>query len=152
MNEPQLVAIWIKRAHRGKMDPMSAAILVEGEGVAGSVGRSRRRQVSLLEEESWQTCMQELNADIHPSARRANRLIRGIRLANSRTRVLCIGETRLAIGGELTPCERMDEALPGLQQAMRPGWRGGAFAQVLTGGSIRVGDAVRWEDERTSGE
>ena len=152
MNEPQLVAIWIKRAHRGKMDPMSAAILVEGEGVAGSVGRSRRRQVSLLEEESWQTCMQELNADIHPSARRANRLIRGIRLANSRTRVLCIGETRLAIGGELTPCERMDEALPGLQQAMRPGWRGGAFAQVLTGGSIRIGDAVRWEDERTSGE
>ena len=152
MNEPQLVAIWIKRAHRGKMDPMSAAILVEGEGVAGSVGRSRRRQVSLLEEESWQTSMQELNADIHPSARRANLLIRGIRLANSRTRVLCIGDTRLAIGGELTPCERMDEALPGLQQAMRPGWRGGAFAQVLTGGSIRIGDAVRWEDERTSGE
>ena len=152
MTEAQLVAIWIKRAHRGKMDPTSAAILVEGEGVAGSVGRSRRRQVSLLEEESWQRCMQELNADANPSARRANLLVRGIRLANSRGRVLCIGATRLAIGGELTPCERMDEAVPGLQQTMRPHWRGGAFAQVLTGGSIRTGDAIRWEDERTSGE
>ena len=146
MNEPQLVAIWIKRAHRGKMDPMSAAILVEGEGVAGSVGRSRRRQVSLLEEESWQTCMQELNADIHPSARRANLFIRGIRLANSRTRVLCIGDTRLAIGGELTPCERMDEALPGLSDAMRPDWGGGAFGIVLDDGDVRVGDEVRMHE------
>jgi MOSC domain-containing protein YiiM len=130
------------------MDPMSAAILVEGQGVAGSVGRSRRRQVSLLEEESWQACMNELDGAVDPSARRANLLIRGIRLANTRGRVLCIGDTRLAIGGELTPCERMDEALPGLQEVMRRDWRGGAFAQVLTGGSIRVGDAVRWERER----
>jgi MOSC domain-containing protein YiiM len=148
MSSGVLVAIWLKRAHRGKMDPMSAAILVEGQGVAGSVGRSRRRQVSLLEEESWQACMRELDGDIDPAARRANLLIRGVRLAHTRGQVLCIGDTRLAIGGELTPCERMDDALPGLQEAMRPNWRGGAFAQVLSGGSIRVGDVVRWERER----
>jgi MOSC domain-containing protein YiiM len=50
------------------------------------------------------------------------------------------------IAGETTPCERMEEALPGLRAALRPRWGGGAFAQVLRGGAVRVGDRVAWED------
>lgn len=138
-------AIWIKRAHRGPMDSVEEATLVANHGVAGSVDRSRRRQVSLLESEAWAACMTELGVDTDPAGRRANILLSGVRLGHTRGRVLVIGDARLAIGGELTPCERMDEVTPGLREALLPDWRGGVFAQVLTGGVIRVGDSVEWD-------
>jgi MOSC domain-containing protein YiiM len=144
MRDGQLEAIWIKRAHRGPMDPVHEAQLDVDRGLVGGVDRSRRRQVTLLEAESWERLMHELHADLDPSARRANLLIRGIRLFETRGRVLQVGEVRLAIGGETTPCERMDEAAPGLQSAMRGQWAGGAFAQVVTAGIIRVGDLTVW--------
>lgn len=141
----RIEAIWLKRAHRGPMDSVAQATLVEGQGIEGSVDRSRRRQVTLLESESWNACMEELGVNGDPSLRRANILVSGISLARTRGQTLVIGQTRLAIGGEVTPCERMDEAIPGLRAVMRPDWRGGVFAQVTAGGVIKVGDQVEWD-------
>ena len=144
-NGGKLEAIWIKRAHRGPMDPVREARLVEGKGVEGSVDRSRRRQVTILSREAWDDCMADLEAELDPSTRRANLLVAGVDLEGTRNRVLRVGDARLLIGGEVTPCERMEEAYIGLQATMRPHWRGGAFAQVLAGGQIHVGDPVEWE-------
>jgi len=127
------------------MDPVRTARLVEGQGVAGSVDRSRRRQVTILSREAWDACMAELGVTLDPSTRRANLLVAGVDLEGTRNRVLRIGDARLLIGGEVTPCERMEEAYAGLQATMRPHWRGGAFAQVLSGAEIQVGDPVQWE-------
>lgn len=129
------------------MDAVAEATVIAGQGLEGSVDRSRRRQVTLLSREAWTQSVLELQGEADPSRRRANVLVSGLDLAHTRGRVLRIGDVRLTVGGELTPCERMDEVLPGLQAVMRSDWRGGIFAQALTGGVIRVGDPVRWESD-----
>jgi len=144
-----LEAIWIKRAHRGTMDEVTEATAVAGQGLAGNVDRSRRRQITIIEREIWEALMRQLDAGISPSNRRANLMVSGVWLSDTRGRTLRVGAVRLAIGGETTPCERMDEALPGLRDAMRPNWGGGVFAEVLDDGVITVGDTVSWEEAST---
>ena len=139
-------AIWIKRAHRGSMDSVDHASFISGKGIAGSADRSRRRQVTIIDESAWNRALAELGATVPASARRANLMVAGLDLANSRGRTLLVGNVRLVIGGETRPCERMEEARAGLQGALDPEWRAGVFAQVLDDGDVRVGDDVRWAD------
>lgn len=127
------------------MDSVSSGRLVAGRGLAGNADQGRRRQVTLIERESWDRLMREVGASISPAARRANLLVSGIALAESRDRVVRVGRCRLRIRGETRPCERMDEALPGLRAAMAVNWGGGVFAEVLDDGEISVGDEVEWE-------
>jgi MOSC domain-containing protein YiiM len=140
-----LEAIWIKRGRRGPMDSVSAGTLVAGRGLVGNADQGRRRQVTIIEREKWEDLMRQMDASVPPTARRANLMVSGIQLAQSRDRVLRIGAVRLRVGGETRPCERMDEALAGLRAAMKAGWAGGVFAEVLDDGPIAVGDEVDWE-------
>lgn len=143
----RLDGVWLKRAHGGKMAFVEQAELVAGKGLVNNVDRSRRRQVTLFEREVWEHVTSTLGVALNPSTRRANLLISGVKLVRTRGRILRIGNAHVAIGGELTPCNVMDDALPGLQAALVPDWRGGVFAQVLHGGIIRVGDPIEWEVE-----
>ena len=145
-----LEAIWIKRAHRGEMDRVPTATLVTGRGIVGNADQGRRRQVTIIEQEAWDEMMRDLNAAEPPIERRANLLVSGLALAQSRDRILRVGPCRLRIGGETRPCERMDEALPGLRARMAVDWGGGVFAQVLDGGEISVGDGVSWDANLSS--
>ena len=141
----RLAGIFIKRAHGGRMDPHEVASLEAGRGLSGNADLSGRRQVTLLSSERWSELMQQVDRVLGPEARRANLVLSGIDLENTRGRVLRIGTCRLRIGGETRPCELMEEAAAGLQEAMRHRWGGGAFAEVIEGGPIAVGDAVSWE-------
>ncbi len=129
------------------MDQVTSGTLVAGRGLVGNADQGRRRQVTLIEREVWDGLMRQLNASISPGARRANLLVSGIRLAESRDRILRVGECRLRIAGETRPCERMDEALEGLRAALEVNWGGGVFAEVLDSGEITVGDEVVWSQE-----
>jgi MOSC domain-containing protein YiiM len=137
--------IWIKRAHGGRMDPAVRATLIAGRGIAGNADQGGKRQVTVMDLERWHELMDRLGADLETSARRANLVIDSLDLFDSRGKTLRVGNARLRIWGETRPCERMEEALPTLGAVMRDRWGGGAFAEVIEGGEISVGDAVTWE-------
>lgn len=145
-NTGKLEAIWLKRMKRGPMDPVSQAHLTAGRGLDGNANQGGKRQVTIIEQEVWETLMALLGVDLDPSARRANLMVSGLKLADSRHKVLQIGSCRIRIYGETKPCEQMDEAFPGLQDAMRDKWGGGAFGEVLDDGDITVGNTVAWMD------
>lgn len=124
------------------MDPVASVEVVAGQGLVGNANQGGRRQVTLMEEELWQGAMEEMESQLPPWIRRANLMVSGVSLKKRRGDVLEIGSCRLQIMGETKPCERMDEALSGLKKALYREWRGGVFATVLSGGTLRVGDPV----------
>lgn len=144
-SQGRLAAIWVKRMRRGPMDPVDEATLVVGRGIGGNADQGRRRQVTIIEEEVWAKLMEITGGRLDPSTRRANLMVSGLALINSRGKILQLGNCRIRILGESKGCERMDEALPGLRAAMNPEWRGGSFGEVLEGGTIRRGDAVQFQ-------
>lgn len=146
MPEPaaSLLAIWLKRSRGGPMDAVPEALLEPGKGLAGNANQGGRRQVTILDADVWEAVMAELSARLPPSARRANLLVRGVALPRTTGRILQIGPAQVRILGPTQPCNLMEETLPGLEAALRPDWRGGAFGEVIAGGRVGVGDPVRW--------
>jgi MOSC domain-containing protein YiiM len=136
----EIIAIWIKRAHRGVMDRVDEAEAVAARGLAGNADQGRRRQITIIDEAAWRAAASETGAQVDPSKRRANVMLRGIDLAESRGRILRLGDCVVRILGETRPCERMDEAQPGLRQALGSNWRAGVFGEVIEGGIIHIGD------------
>ena len=142
----RLERIWVKRSMRGLMDAVDAAEMQTGTGIIGNADQGGRRQVTVLAAERWHRAEAELGIELDPALRRANLLVSGIDLVGSRGRTLAIGAVRLRIGGETRPCRLMDDAHPGLQDALDADWGGGAYATVLDPGTITVGADVTLED------
>ena len=137
----RLEAIWSKRATRGPMDPLDRGRLVADKGLEGDTNFGRGRQVTLIEKEVFDRIRRDLPG-VEPAMRRANLMVSGVRLENSRGHVVRVGDVRIRIRGETRPCHVMDEQHPGLRAALDAGWAGGAHGSVLDDGEIRVGDPV----------
>ena len=138
----RLERIWVKRATRGPMDNFASAELVVGTGIVGNADKGGRRQVTVMSAERWHEAEAELGSELDPALRRANLLVSGIDLVASRGKVLTVGGTRLEIGRECKPCRLMDDQHPGLMNALKADWGGGAYVTVLDAGTINVGDEV----------
>jgi MOSC domain-containing protein YiiM len=143
---PRLEQIWLKRVKGGPMDPVHEATLVAGRGLVGNANQGGHRQVTIVSTDRWHEMMARLGVSLDPSARRANLLVSGLELAETRGRVLRVGGCRLQVNGETRPCERMDEAFRGLRAVMAERWGGGIYAAVLDDGAICIGDEIGWDD------
>lgn len=141
---------------RGPMEVIGQVAVSAAEGIAGDYrgttfsGAKARRQVSLIEAESWNAAMAELGLSggdaIGWQERRANLLIEGLRLPREAGKVIAIGPSvRIETTAECDPCSRMEELRPGLKAALVPDWRGGVLGKVVQDGEIAVGDEVRIE-------
>lgn len=100
------------------------------------------RQVTVMTKESWNAVCSDLDRKLHWTTRRANILIEGIDLKESKGLILKIGKFYLEITGELAPCQRMEDQFVGLEKALTPDWRGGVTCKILSEGIIRENDKV----------
>ena len=138
----ELTQIWIKRMHKGPMDPAPKATVVAGKGLVGNANQGGKRQVTIVSNKAWEAVTAPLGATPDPRMRRANLLVSDVDFTNARGTILHIGTVRIRIYGETRPCEQMEAVAPGLQRAMSVPWGGGAFGEVLDDGEIAVGDSV----------
>jgi MOSC domain-containing protein YiiM len=132
----------VERAH------LSIALGVTGDCRGIVKPEKSKRQVSLMEVSDWRAAIGELGVDVPWQMRRANLLIDGLDLPQRGGAVLRIGDSaRLEVTVECDPCIRMEQVAPGLMDALRPDWRGGVLARVLSDGEIRIGDPIIIEGE-----
>ncbi len=142
----EIVHIWIKRFKRGPMDRVQEAHLIAGRGIVDNANQAGKRQVTLIDEAAWGDAQKDLGVEVDPSARRANVMLRGIDLRDSRGKTLRLGDCVIRLVGETRPCNQMDDAQQGLRAALDPIWRGGAYGEVVEGGTIRPGDSARFDE------
>lgn len=127
------------------MDAVDEAWFIARRGLAGNADLGGRRQVTIIDRERWVEATTPLG-EVHPVLRRANVMLSGIALEASRGRLLQIGDATVRVNGETRPCRSLEFALPGLAYALDAHWGGGVYAEVVDGGTVRVGDAVRWDE------
>ncbi len=142
----RLVGIAWRASSGAPMVEVESARITVQAGVEDDLrGKVGKRQVTVLSAEAWRRACQEIGRDLPWTTRRANLLVSGLDLRDSRDGHLRIGGLILKITGECDPCRRMREAHPGLEEALGPEWRGGVTARVRASGVARVGDDVTLE-------
>jgi MOSC domain-containing protein YiiM len=104
-------------------------------------GRSRKRQVTLFQQEHIQAIESYTGQSLSPQIFRRNLLIQGINLLSLKDQIFQIGTVQLQMTGLCHPCSQMEEVLgPGGYNATRG--HGGITATVIAGGFMRLGDQL----------
>lgn len=139
----KLLKVAIREASRAPMQVSEAGNITLEGGLDGDYrGKMEGRQVTLISREGWENACTDLGDEVPWTTRRSNLLVEGIDLAETSGATIQVGEAVLAVTAETVPCPRMEEARAGLQEALKPEWRGGVCCKVVKGGAIKAGDEV----------
>lgn len=141
-----LIAIATRPARHATMETFPQIAITQEQGLVGDhKGRPGLRQVSILFMEDWQAAIDELDPRAAWTIRRANLLLGGLVNPQNAGARLRVGEALLETTAQTYPCQRMEDALPGLRKTLAIDWRGGCLCRVLEGGVARVGDIAAFE-------
>jgi MOSC domain-containing protein YiiM len=135
--------IGVRPARRAPVATVASVEAIAGRGLDGDRHASGgKRAVTLIQAEHLAALGAFLDlAPPDPATLRRNVVVAGINLLALKRRRFRIGAAILEGTGPCDPCSRMEEALgAGGWNAMRG--HGGITAAIVTGGVIRVGDAV----------
>ncbi len=118
------------------MSPASELVLISNQGIEGdhAFGRSTR-QVLLVDQGVLSDFGLEAG-DLRENVTLAGLAVNALSAGDE----LQIGTARLQVNGDCSPCSKLEELQPGLQEAIRG--RRGILASVLQGETIRIGDPV----------
>lgn len=141
----EVIGIATRKKSRASMDTHDFSEITFDKGVGGDFRGSKKgghRQVTIMSKEDWEYSCSLIGIDAEWTTRRANLLINGIKLENTTGKHLTIGDVKLEITGELTPCNRMDEQFQGLTKALDLNWRGGVTCKVISEGKFKINDVI----------
>ena len=151
MFEGKVISINIAPKAAAPMESVEEARAVPGKGLEGdrySVGQGTfykpqpDRELTLIEAEAIEALKRELDVDFGLGDSRRNVVTRGVPLNHLVGKEFWVGEVK-ALGIKLCePCAHLQkltvrQVLPGLVH------RGGLRAQILTEGTIKLGDLVK---------
>ena len=140
--------IGLRPERMGELHSVSEATVIAERGLQGdhkSTGRAgSKRQVTLIQQEHLVAVAGMLHRDrVGPEQVRRNLVVSGINLLALKGKQFRLGEVLLEFSGPCEPCSRMEDNLgPGGFNAMRG--HGGITAKVIEGGTIRIGDELRF--------
>lgn len=147
-----LLAIHIAPEASAPMVELEAARLVEGVGIEGDRYATARgtystkphadRQVTLIEMETLDALARDHAIDLPPHETRRNLTVAGVPLNHLVGREFRVGDVVL-VGGRLNvPCQYLEDLLG--KRVFKPLInRSGLNCRIVTGGTIRPGDAIR---------
>jgi MOSC domain-containing protein YiiM len=151
MFDGKVIAIHIARAAEAPMESVAEVRAVPGQGLEGDRYFQKQGtfwkpnpdvEVTLIESEAFDGLRRETTLDLDPSTGRRNIVTRGVPLNHLVDREFSIGEVRLRGMRLCEPCKHLQKVSgkPGILGGLIH--RGGLRAQILSEGTVKVGDPV----------
>ena len=148
----RVAAIYISATPQAPMDRVDEVEAVEGVGLAGDrYGTLRgtfskgevepKRHVTLFEREAIDAVNRDYEIDLRPEETRRNVMTEGVALNHLVGVEFAVGQVRLRGVKLCEPCQHLQK-LAGKPLRKPLVHRGGLRAEIVAGGTIRVGDAV----------
>jgi MOSC domain-containing protein YiiM len=151
MFQGRLEAIYIGRRKAENLEHVPQVQAIAGSGLQGDRYSRREgtfsktggpdRELTLIESEALEALTRDCGISLQPGQARRNLITRGVPLNHLVGKEFRIGDVVLRGLRLCEPCGHLEKlTLPGVKDGLHH--RGGLRAQVLQGGSLRVGDRI----------
>lgn len=152
MFQGELIGIYLTPEKATPLRPVPEARAVAGKGLDGdrygtlrgtfSKAGKASQQVTLIECEAVEAVARDYGVALDYSESRRNLVTRGVPLNHLLGREFTVGSVRLRGLKLCEPCAHLEKLTrPGIEKALRH--RGGLCAEIVEGGVLKVGDAIR---------